>query len=429
MSDADDVTHGTDAVAVGAGGCPAAARARAFDIFHADGDSVADPYPLLRELQRDCPLTRSDRFDGYWIATRYEDVSRILRDPVRFSSAENFIPPTADPVFGKAIPLQIDRPDHTLYRRVIAPFFSPAAVARLEAKTREAARELIEPIAAGERCEFVGDFCAPFPALVFLPLLGLSRDELDDLLALHTELLEFNRIGPGEAADIGQRRIAASRALRDRIDTLLDDRAASADPPDDIVTGLLRSQDGERTLERQEAVRLVRLFFSAGLDTVKSTLSMMVWFLASHPDERRRLVQDPAAIPGAVEEFLRYFSPTSFARIATEDVDFGEVTIRAGEMVLFSTLVANRDPQRFPDPDAVDFARLPNPHLGLGAGPHRCAGSHLARMELTVALEEIHRAMPEYEVLPGAEVPWHAGTIIGVDQLALTIGGGDRSPR
>jgi cytochrome P450 len=413
----------TDALA---GGCPhLAAQAREFDIFQL---TPGDPYPLLREMQTaGCPIAHSDRLGGYWILTKYEDVMRVLRDPKIFSSDENFLPSTHDPVFGKAIPLQIDRPEHTFYRKIMAPFFSPAAIETMRDKTRAAAIELLEPIAEQERVEFVETFCGPFPGLVFLPLLGLSRDELRDLLRLHAELLEFNR--DPNVPGIADKRIVASEAVRDRIEQVLAAREGREQQPDDIVKGLLDAttpdgaKDGRRLLERQELVRIYRLFFSAGLDTVKNTLSMAMWFLATHPEHRRQLVDDPSLIPGAVEEFLRHFAPTSFYRILTEDQQFGDVTIRKGEMVLLPTLVANHDPDRFPDPDNIDFTRSPNPHVGLGAGPHRCAGSHLARMELQVALEEIHRIIPEYELAPGADPQWHGGTIIGVDDLELVIGG------
>jgi len=403
-----------------AGACPieGAGRFSTFDVL-----GVEEPFPILRELAPHCSSAWSEAMGGFWYLTRYEDILEALRRPDVFSSEATFLPRTKHPVFGPEIPIHIDRPAHTEYRRIIAPHFAPQAVAAMEAPIRANARELLAPMIAAGGGEFVAAFAEPFPAASFLPLLGLDRADLDELITLLDEILLTAQLGPSEDDSRERRRDTAMRSLRDRINAILDARDLMSDPPEDIVTGLLRSRFADRPLSRDEILRMIRLFFAAGLDTIKHTLSMSMWFLATHPDHRRQLIEDPSSIPGATEELLRYFSTvTSYARLVTRDIEFAGAPMKAGDMVLLPIIAANRDAGRFAEPDVVDFARMPNPQLGYGAGPHRCAGSHLARLELRVALEEIHRLMPSYAMASGFEPVRTGGQVSGIPELPIVIG-------
>jgi hypothetical protein len=382
-----------------------------------------DPWPVLAELRRERPVAWSDALGGYWIVSRYTDALAIFKDPETFSSENNNIPRRPPRVFGRGIPLNSDRPDLTFYRKVLEPLFAPRVLAGFEEEIRGAARGLLAPLVAAGGGDFVAAFAAPYPALFFLPLLGLHDDELGELLRLHFEILETTRLGPSADGSREARVDAASEALRERIVAILDARESMSDPPDDIVTGLLRARAGDRALTRDEMTRIIRLLFGAGLDTVKSTITLATWHLATNPADRRALAADPGLIPGAVEEFLRYFGIVQTGRLVTRDVEFGGVRMRAGDMVLLPLASANRDDERFSEPNSLDIRRSPNPHLGFGAGPHRCLGSHLARLELRIALEEIHDAMPDFELAPGADPRWFGGVIIGAENLPLTIAG------
>jgi cytochrome P450 len=400
-------------------GCPVHG-ADAFSTFNPH--TVEDPFPVLAELRETCPATWSEKNGGFWYLTRYEDIVAALKRTDLFSSEATFLPRTKHPVFGPEIPMHIDRPDHTTYRKIMAPYFAPKQVAAMEDEIRANARELLEPFVAAGGGDFVSAFAKPFPASSFLPLLGLDRTEVDVLVELLDELLITAKLGPSADGSREARRDAALHGLRDRLTDILDARAGMEDPPDDIVTGLLASTFGDRDLSRDEILRMIRLFFAAGLDTIKHTLSMSLWFLATHDEQRRELVADPSLIPGAAEELLRYFSTvTAYARLVTQDVEFAGVQMREGDMLLLPIIAANRDPAKFSEPETVDFRRAPNPQIGYGAGPHRCAGSHLARLELKVALEEIHRAMPDYALPEDFEPTRTGGQVSGIPHLPIVI--------
>lgn len=402
-----------------AAGCPFHG-AEHFSTFKPN--TVADPFPLLREMQPTCPGAWSEENGGFWYLTRYEDILEALKRTDLFSSEATFLPRTKHPVFGPEIPIHIDKPDHPVYRKIMAPYFSPQHINGMEDAIRENAVALLEPFVAAGGGDFVAAFAKPFPASTFLPLLGLDRADLDVLIALLDELLLTAQLGPSADGSREARRDAAMQGLRDRMTMILDEREAMDDKPDDIVTGLLASNFGDRPLSRDEIMRMIRLFFAAGLDTIKHTLSMSLWYLATNPQQRQLLIDDPALIPAATEEILRYFNTvTGYARLVTQDVEFAGIAMKAGDMLMLPIIAANRDPAKFADPEVVDFTRTPNPQLGYGGGPHRCAGSHLARMELKVALEEVLRLMPDFAVPDGFEPRRTGGQVSGIPELPLVV--------
>jgi cytochrome P450 len=388
-----------------------------FNIFQPQ----VEPHALFSELRESCPVGLSNEVGGFALVTRSEDIYAVLKDPATFSNAYDW--PPGHETLGPRIPVNYDPPIHTGYRQVFAPWFSPTVVESIEDATRQKALELLGPIAAKEECDFVAEFCQRFPSLVFLPFLGLDADELDDLLSLHHDIFILLHSGP--SGDGGSERTvrSAEEKLRVKVNVLLDKRLVMPEPPDDIFTRLLNSRlpDG-RALTREEMLSSISLLFGAGLGTVKFTLSMAMWFLGTHPDYRDQLVEDPELIPGAVEEFLRYFATVVDIRRATRDVDLHDTTLKRGTILLCPLASAGRDPDAHENPDLIDFRRTPNRHYGFGAGPHRCLGSHLARMELRVALEEIHRIMPDYSVDPSTPPRWTWGLLFGMESLPLTVG-------
>jgi cytochrome P450 len=198
--------------------------------------------------------------------------------------------------------------------------------------------------------------------------------------------------------------------------------ARRAERRDDIISYLVGCSVDGRPLTDAELMEMCFLLYMAGLDTVAGMIGFMFWHLAEHPDHRRALVADESLIPDAVEEFLRYYSIVNTSRVVTRDADFGGCPMKAGDRAVLPTAAANRDPRAFTDADAFVIDRRPNRHIAFGAGPHRCLGSHLARLELRVALEEWHRRIPEYGIADGATVRQDVSGVSVVENLPLVWG-------
>jgi len=382
-----------------------------------DPKFASEPQPIYADLRARCPVARQVFRDSP-VVSRYEDVVAGLREPGLFSSAmEKEIALGTD---RPMIPQQIDPPEQTRYRRLLDPHFSRRKMEALAPAIRSQANALIDRFEARGGCEFDAEFAVPLPCGAFLSLLGLPLSDLPAFLEIKDDIIRPQKrrgvplLPIPEATAI---RKQAGRRLYAYFERLIDERTAQ--PSEDLTSSLVHAEiDGER-LSRSEILDICFLLLIAGLDTVTATLGCSVAWLARHPDERGRLVRDPGLIPGAVEELLRWETPvTGVPRIATRDVTLHGCEIKRGEMVTFLLGAANTDAEHFRDSNRVDFERERNLHLAFGAGPHRCLGSHLARMELRVALEEWHRRIPDYAIRPG-ETPVYSPGIREVMHLPL----------
>jgi cytochrome P450 len=320
------------------------------------------------------------------------------------------------------IPLQIDPPDHKTYRKVLDPLFAPKRMALLEEPIAALADDLIDRFEGRDEIDFAAEFSIPLPSQVFLTLLGLPLDELPRFLAMKDGIIRpdtvtgEDRFHPEAVAH--QRATALS--IYDYFDTVLDERAV--EPRDDLLTTFLATEVDGRPITRHEILDICFLFLIAGLDTVTASLDCFFAYLAEHPEQRRRLVEDPDVIPSAVEELLRWETPVmGVIRVATEDTELGGCPIRAGQHVSVLLGSANTDDDEFGDGDEVRLDRDPNRHLAFGGGVHRCLGSHLARQELRVALRVWHRRIPDYSIAPGAQLQYTTG-IRSVDRFPMRLG-------
>ena len=378
-----------------------------------DPEFWTDPYPVYTEMRRRCPIARSGLYDGHWVLTKYEHVHAAFQDPETFSSALVSVPPELGQQ-RPMIPIQVDPPLHTRYRRLLAPAFSPQRIAAMEPEIRTRCRELIAGFAQGEEIEFIEAFAKPYPTSIFLTMMGLPQEDAESFLAWTYRIIHGFADDPE-----GELRIEAGMETYVYFAKVIDERMS--DPRDDLISMLLHTEiDGEQ-LTDEEVLDICFLLFIAGLDTVTSSLGLSFLYLGQDDEARRRLRQDPSLIPAAVEELIRFESPISIARIATRDVDFFGCPIRKGDPVLILTGSADRDEDEFDHADEVIFERTPNRHLGFGAGPHRCLGSHLARIELRIALEEFHMAFGDYRVSDLGKVRRHAGPVGGIDYLPLSL--------
>jgi cytochrome P450 len=308
------------------------------------------------------------------------------------------------------IPLQVDPPDHRKYRRLLDPIFAPRRMNLLEPEITRLVNELIDGFIDKGKCEFAADFAIPLPSSVFLALVGLPLSHLESFLEPSGN--DMDEIKDGQKA--------AARRIEDYFADAVKDRRAN--PKDDILSLFIEAEvDGERLTE-DEILGICFLFILAGLDTVTDSLECFIARLAQNPGERRQIVDDPAIIPSAVEELLRWETPvTTVARVATKDVDLGGCPIHTGDNVGIVIGSANTDDEAVPGMDQVDLARQENRHLAFGGGVHRCLGSHLARLELRIALREWHRRIPEYSIVPGTELSYMMG-LRQIDSLPLILG-------
>ena len=345
-------------------------------------------------------------------------VDEALKDAARYSSEDLVEQGNPRPL----IPLNIDPPDHVKYRRLLDPLFAPRRIDALEADISARVHHFLDAFADRGSCNFTTEFAELFPSSVFLGMMGLPWEELDTLIELRDGILR-----PGTPEMEPAERSAIQRATGQRVDAyfdaILDERAA--EPRDDILSLFVTTEsDGER-FSRSEALSICFVLLTAGLDTVTDSLTCFFAFLAQHPEHRRRIVEDPDVIPGAVEELLRWETPVpAVVRWAREESVLGGATVEAGHHVLVNLSAANLDPAEFADPLDVQFDRPVNRHVAFGGGVHRCLGSHLARRELRVALREWHRRIPEYTLSPGYEVGY-LPPLRFVPDLQLTWSRGD----
>ena len=302
-----------------------------------------------------------------------------------------------------AIPLSLDGAEHTKYRRLLDPVFTAKRIAPLADSVREVAHEMIDRFIERGEADVYREWCEPLPGTIFISILGLPLDDLPNFLKFKNMVLgnEFATLPFDEAL---ARRDEAVEWIQQYFNRNLDERVTRDDPGDDLLGWLLTTEVEHERLSREDILDILGLLMIAGLDTVAASLACMLSYFARHPEQRAEVVADPTLWPSAIEELMRFESPvTEGGRIATEDLDLpsGE-HISAGTQMSVIWAAANLDPEYFTDPLTVDLRRSPNPHIGFASGFHRCLGSHLARMEMNVALEAWHQRIPDYEIAPGA---------------------------
>jgi cytochrome P450 len=379
-------------------------------------DAANDPHSVYARLRSECPVSPASGFMGdgtTWYLSRYEDIIWAMRHPEVFSSsAEAVSIGQAHPL----IPLQVDPPEHAQFRRVLDPEFSPKRVAELEPDVRALAVELIERFVEADGCDFHLDFATPLPSTVFLRLLGLPQSDLGEFMQWRDDTV---RPAGATAEEQQARRNAAGASITRYFEQGLDTKRA--EPGNDLLTRIAHGSVNGRPFTRDEQLGICHLQLLAGLDTVTATLDCMVAYLAQHPDRRRALIADPALVDKAVEELLRSETPVQVVpRVVAQDFEFRGQQLKAGDHAVLVIGAADTDPSEFDAPTEVTFDRPANRHLAFGGGPHRCLGSHLARMELRVALDEFHRRVPDYELAPGAVVNYSPG-IRQADHLPLVF--------
>ncbi len=383
------------------------------EINFVEASASACPQAAYREILSGCPVGRF-ALTGAPVISRYEDVVWALRHPEIFSSAMDL--QIALGTERPMIPQQIDPPEQTKYRKLLDPRFSKKRMMELEPAVRADANGLIDRFFDKGECEFDRDFAIPLPCNAFLHLMGLPPEELDTFLRMKDGIIRPHLTHEDmEAAQ--QYRIQTGKEIYAYFRDMIVLRRK--EPKDDLMTYLVTCELQGRKLSENEIVDICFLFILAGLDTVTATLGCNVAYLAANPEQRRKLVADRGQIEGAVEELLRWETPvTAVPRLLKQDVTLNGLEMKEGELVTLLLGASNVDDEEFESAEDVDFARERNRHLAFGGGAHRCLGSHLARMELRVAMEVWHERIPDYEVKPG-ETPVYSPGIREVQYLPL----------
>jgi cytochrome P450 len=383
--------------------------ARGLDIY--DPAFAQDPHAAWGRLRQGCPVARSETQGGYWILSRYDDIVSAAGDPQHFSSRSITVPRDLGGTdFAERPPITMDPPRHIAYRRLVLPGFSSRQVVRWRPELERLAQAAIESFIGKGECDAAGDYARYLPVGVMCSIYGAPtsfepqfRTWAHDIFGssdMERSAQAVEEISAYFLAEIEERR---------------------REPHDDMITLLLESEvDGQR-LTQAELLGALTLILVAGLDTVWSVLSNALLHLATHPQDRHRLVSDPSLLPSAVEEFLRVFAPAAVARITTSPISMRGVEIPDDETVLLAFPSGNRDPEVFSDPDRVILDRAENKHLAFGYGPHRCLGAALARLELEVGLAEWLRAIPEFELDPTHAVEFSVGQTWGPRSVPVTF--------
>ena len=352
--------------------------------FYAD-----DPDPVLASLRRECPVSWHGDF---WFVTRHEDVSTVSSRPDLFCSGRGVLPSDRNrAVAASDSILYLDPPTHSRYRRLISRAFTPRTVTVLEPRLRHLAAGLLDAIDPVDVIDAVECISAPFPLLVIAELLGVPASDLDDFRRWSDAVM-------AAATNLTDENATLAAELLVYFDDQLRRRAEA--PAGDLLSALVTAEvDGER-LSAAEQLGFCMTLLVAGNETTRSLITGGIAALARAPDQRNRLAADPAGIPAAVEEMLRWVTPImAMARTATADAVVGGVPVAADDFVVLSYGAANRDEAVFgPDADRFDTTRAPNPHLAFGFGEHFCIGAGLARLEGRILFEELLRRWPRFEI-------------------------------
>ncbi len=355
-----------------------------------------------------------------WLPVRHDHVSEVAHDTEHFTSRSVVVSevrpgPEALPApIGVAPPITSDPPFHALARRMLLPAFGPKPIEALEPLTHQICGQLLDNLSGRTGFDAAVEYAQHIPVRVIVGMLGFPGEDADIFRHFIHQILEDVDLSSEDRQEV---------MARGELDDYLDARIAEhvAEPRDDLTSFLLDAEiDGNR-LQPEHVRGTMLLLMIAGIDTTWSAIGASLWHLAQHPDDRRRLADDPGLMDTAVEELLRAYAPVTMARLVARDFEFHGHSLKEGDWLLLPFPAANRDPDVFADPDSVMLDREHNRHAAFGLGIHRCLGSNLARMELRVALEEWLARYPDFELADPALVTWSAGQVRGPRQLPVRI--------
>jgi cytochrome P450 len=390
------------------------------DFDHADPEYNKNAHAIWDQLRGECPVAHTERYGGTWLPVTHEHVHEIAYDTDHFSSRGVVVAtvkpsdnPDAPPApIGGAPPITSDPPFHQHARRLLLPAFSPKVIDGWEPEIRKLCRDLIAEMGDVDHVDAAVQYAQHIPVNVIARMLGFPLEDSDLFRSFVHNVLEAINLTPGARIEAFQELDAyISKQVQDHIDN----------PREDLTDFLLKATIFDQPLSPQHVTGTIILLLIAGIDTTWSAIGSSLWHLATNPVDRRRLVDNPALMPTAIEEFLRAYAPVTMARVVKEDYNFHGAEMKENDWVLLPFPAANRDPNEFPDADKVLIDREVNRHAAFGLGIHRCLGSNLARLELRVAVEEFIAAFPDFELATNEEVKWSVGQIRGPRELPVRV--------
>jgi cytochrome P450 len=382
---------------------------------HDPGITLENVHDSWDTLRSQCPIGRSDAYGGMWVVTGFPEANEIFHKPEIFSSSPLIIPPFPQAL--RMVPVEIDPPDHNRYRTLVAAPFSPRRAERYEEPLRVIVNQLIDEFIESGSCDVYQTLAIPFPTLMGTTMLGLPNA---DALKFEEWTHKIIHMSATDMEVAGE----AVIELYTYFYALLEERRAN--PVDDVMSLLAEAEVDGVKLTEEELMGFCLLLLIASIDTSQKAIGSMLWQLATEPELRQRIAADPSQNATVVEEFLRYWAPVQPARRAVVDTEVGGVQFKAGDQLLVLLGAANLDDREFPNACQFQPDRTPNRHLTFGTSIHRCLGSHIARIELRVLLDELLRRIPDFELQPGAEAEWSKGQVQGVVKVPIQFAPGKR---
>jgi cytochrome P450 len=376
---------------------------------------------ILQRLRRECPVGWMETYGGAWVVSRYDDVAKVLRDPT--FTVRHDIPNDGRSFTGvllpecpqMLIPMEIDGPVFTEYRRLLNPWFSPEAAERLRPQIVEFTNWCIDQVAEAGAIDLILDLANPVPALTTLEFLGLPVEDWEFYAYPYHAMVAYPQGSEGFA-----RAVEGIGLIMGKLAEAFADRKQN--PRDDLLTALTQTTISGAPIPDTDLLNVAGLILAGGVDTTTALLGHAFHYLDRHPEDRQRLIEHPELIPTAGEELLRWCTPgQTHTRTALRDMEIGGQHIKAGERVVVSLASANEDEAVFDRADEVVLDRTPNHHTSFGFGPHRCLGASIARVEFEVVLREVLRRMPDFRLGDGAERYTTIGQVNGWVTMPATF--------
>ncbi len=392
-----------------------------------DQEYIENPVPIWADMRAKCPVAHTERLGGSWNPTSFDAVREMAKMVPELSSRQILVmpPPPGAAEMSRyeqqiaAAPITADPPIHTWTRRMLLPAFSPKTVTQYEDYTEQLCHSLIDGFIETGQCDGAEQYAQQIPPRVIAHMLGVDEGMADQFVIWVNGVL-------GEGLHDPELRMKTRDELLGFINSEV--RARITDPREDLLSELLHMEldHPDADITPEVVVGITNLLIVAGIDTTWSSIGSALWHLGTNPSDRQRLANDPEVLPIAVEEFLRFYAPVTMARIAEQDIDFHGVSIQRGDKILMNFPAACHDPEQFEDPDTFIIDRERNRHVAFGSGIHRCAGSNLARLEMTIALRVWMERIPEFEISDREPMKWAGGQVRGPRVMPMSFPVGQR---
>ncbi len=416
---------------------------------HHSNEYAKHTHEILNYMGNKCPIARSDKYDGYWVVGRYQDIAKIARDDDTFSSAQGILVPEGQSIRGgflgllknpisllrnlgfllfripqlkkegfDRIPIFRDPPESKEWRKLLDPLVSPRAVKAMEPMIDKLITELVDKFIEKGSADLAIDLAQPLTAIVTMRMAGFPESEWREYAdPVHKAIWQ-----DGAPLDVISGRVAVSDRIMEQIK-----RQRTKPVEGGWIAHLLKCEFDGRKLTDKEIHSIMELLLDGGVDTTQALLGSAFVYLSENHDQRQKLIDRPELMPTAVEELLRVFAPQqALARTATRDVEVNGQKIKAGEKILMCWAAGNRDAAEFPDPEKIDFEREVNRHMTFGMGVHRCMGSNIARYEAKRCLHEVLTRLPDFKVVK-TRGAGDVGIVYGYSEVKVTFTPGKRS--